>query len=73
MDKKYKVNFDVTIAKRGGILHRNNGDMNIDTTASLEELQEMPDFNEVVGQLLQRDHPKLNIVMVKVTDIIPLE
>jgi hypothetical protein len=43
--------------------------MNIDTDASIEELKAMPDFNDVVGQLIQSDHPKLKIVMVNVTDI----
>ena len=72
MENNYRVAFEVTMATRGGFLSCKTGDMNIDTTASLAELQEMPDFNEVVGQLLQRDHPKLRIVMVKVTDIKPL-
>lgn len=72
MDKKYKVNFEVTVAGRGSTMSCKTGDMNIDTTATLEELQEMSDFDRVVGQLLLIDHPKLKIVMVKVTDIKPL-
>lgn len=72
MENKYKVAFEVTIAGRGSTMSCKTGDMNIDTSATLEELRAMPDFNDVVGQLLQRDHPKLSIVMVKVTDIKPL-
>lgn len=72
MDKKYKVDFEVTVAGRGSMMSCKTGDMNIDTDATLEELKAMPDFDQVVSQLLQRDHPKLKIVMVKVTGIKPL-
>jgi hypothetical protein len=72
MDKKYKVDFEVTIAQRGSMMSCKTGDMNIDTDATLEELKAMPDFDQVVGQMLQRDHPKLRIVMVKVIGIKPL-
>lgn len=72
MDKKYKVNFEVTVAGRGSTMSRKTGDMNIDTTATLKELQDMPDFDRVVGQLLLSDYPKMKIVMVKVTGIKPL-
>ena len=69
MENSYNVTFDVTIAGRGGTMSRKTGDMNIDTTATIEELKAMPDLNDVVGQLLQRDNPKLRIAMVKVTEI----